>query len=131
TTRRQRIEHSGKRLCVSRHRGCWRSTRPMGPDARNRGVQPRRGPGAARNIGKPTRPRYRLRGLVRPEKVPDRNGIPLDVFLHGGAARTSADVVERLGVLEAVLPAQRTAAGEEELFDVVAVGGGVVVAEER
>ena len=46
-----------------------------------------------------------------------------------GLAR-AADMVERLGILDAMFPAQGTAALEDKLFDVVAVGGGIVVAEE-
>ena len=48
------------------------------------------------------------------------------------AARgAAADVVEGFGVFDAVFLAQLAAAGEDELLDVVAVGGHVVVAEER
>src|SRR5262249_41254820 len=74
-------------------------------------------------------------GPIRPapsrSRLLDGDGILLDVFFHGGAARAALNVVERLGVLDAVAPAQGPAAGEEELPDVVAVGRGLVVAQER
>src|SRR5581483_5070598 len=54
----------------------------------------------------------------------------LDVFRpRRGAA--AADVVERLGILDAVALAQHPAAGEDELADVIAIRRHVVVAEER
>jgi hypothetical protein len=40
-------------------------------------------------------------------------------------------MVERPGILDAVLLTQGTTAGEDEFSDVVAVGRDVVVAEER
>ena len=43
------------------------------------------------------------------------------------ATAQPVDVVKRLGVRRSVLPAQLAIAGEKELFDVVAVGGLVVI----
>src|SRR5438552_224225 len=63
--------------------------------------------------------------------LPERNGIFADVFFNGFGARPAADVVERLRILDAVFLAQGTAAVEDEFSDVVAVGGDVVVAQER
>jgi len=60
----------------------------------------------------------------------DRHCILLDVLFRGGRARGATDVMERLGILNAERFAQSSAASEDELADVVAVGHDVV-AEER
>ena len=54
--------------------------------------------------------------------------VPPDVIVHRGGRR--ADVVEGLGVFQAVLLAGFAVGGEDEFADVVAVGGGVVGAEQ-
>ncbi len=58
----------------------------------------------------------------------ERDGIFLDVFFDGGAARAAADMVERLGILDAMFLPQGAMTGQDELLDVIAVGGNVVVA---
>ena len=52
--------------------------------------------------------------------------VVVDTFVAAGAG---ADVVEGFGVLDAVLFTERAAAGEDEFLDVVAFGGGIVVAQ--
>ena len=62
------------------------------------------------------------------------HGVLFDVLLdprvqiRAGSARR--DVVERFGVLDAVLPAQFAVASQQEFLNVIAVGGGVVVAQQ-
>src|SRR5882724_1921812 len=57
------------------------------------------------------------------------NSVLLDVFIDPRSGR--ADVVELLSVLDAILPAELAVAGEHELLDIGALGGNVVVAEQR
>src|SRR5262249_39408468 len=96
--------------------------RRTGRRERDIGTEPH---GARPRPGRPTYPALFRSGLL------DWNGVLLDVFFRGRAARAAPDVVERLRVLDAVVLAQGTAAGEDELPDVVAVGRALVVARER
>src|SRR5438874_6236520 len=64
-------------------------------------------------------------------RLPWRHRILLDIFFHGGAARTPADVMERLRIFDTMFLAEGTAAAENEFLDVVAVGAYVIIAEER
>src|SRR5260370_987544 len=53
----------------------------------------------------------------------------VDVFI--APRRGRADVVELLGVLDAIVAAEFAVSGEHELLDIGALGGDVVVAEQR
>src|SRR5690349_12056683 len=63
------------------------------------------------------------------------NGVLLDVGIDArvaiGPRRSGRDVVEGLGILDAVLPAQGAGVVQAELLDEVPIGSEVVVAEHR
>src|SRR5438105_3216952 len=65
-------------------------------------------------------------------KLFERHNVVLNIFLDRGATGgLIADVVERFGIFDAVFLAQRSASGENELFDVIAIGSNIIVAQER
>src|SRR5271166_3639742 len=66
----------------------------------------------------------------------DGHGILSDIVVHARRSasdgrRRGADVMEGLGIFDAVLFTQRAIAGQDEFADVIAVRGPVVVAQQR
>src|SRR5438552_723351 len=57
--------------------------------------------------------------------------VSVDPRIPIGARGPGRDIMERLGVFHAVLPAQFPAPRQPELLDVIAIGSDVVIAQQR